>query len=162
MRGKRKATASLLLNSREPLRRRTLTDLLNEFEMLGFLVCTNEALPLREAWEFFSQWALGYWYAAEPDIAAQRERDPTFYSQYDQLVRKLADYEGQQLTPTKTAEDIAAFYKDPDVWREIMIFEAALDSEQVSKDPQNANKGNGPTGDGLPPAGEARKPPPKL
>jgi hypothetical protein len=38
----RRARNAAGLASREPLRRRTLLDVLNEFEMLGFLVCTSK------------------------------------------------------------------------------------------------------------------------
>lgn len=88
-----------------------IADLLNFFEELGFLV-RHGSLDAQTAWAMFSDWALPYWTAAHYYIAADQQKDPTYWEDFQYLDRTLLDIEaGRRHKPVlevePTHEDVA-------------------------------------------------------
>lgn len=77
-------------------------DVLNTFELLGFLV-RSKGLGLEDAWSNFSVWANSWWYVYERGIERLRAEDLTVYQDYAALVEKFLDYESEQRSISKDA-----------------------------------------------------------
>jgi hypothetical protein len=68
-------------------------DILNTFELLGYLV-RSKTLKLEDAWINFP-WALSWWYVYEVGIRRLREGDSTVFEDYANLVREFVKYEAK-------------------------------------------------------------------
>jgi hypothetical protein len=89
-------------------------DILNTFELLGYLVVKSKTLGGRDAWINFSGWAISWWHVFTPEIERLREKDRTVYEDYATLVDEFLEHEAdrrqlskEQLAPT--AESLRDF-----------------------------------------------------
>jgi hypothetical protein len=71
-------------------------DVLNTFELLGYLVVRSKTLGLEDAWINFSVWAISWWHVYRAGIAHLREEDPTVFEDYAQLVDRFLDLEAER------------------------------------------------------------------
>jgi hypothetical protein len=80
-------------------------DVLNTFELLGYLVVRSKTLGLEDAWINFSVWAISWWHVYRQGIGRLREEDPTVFEDYAQLVDQLLKLEADRrgLTPDQLA-----------------------------------------------------------
>jgi hypothetical protein len=85
-------------------------DVLNTFELLGYLVVRSKTLGLEDAWINFSVWAISWWHVYRAGIAHLREEDPTVFEDYAQLVDRFLDLEADtrgltrdQLVPAESS-----------------------------------------------------------
>jgi hypothetical protein len=88
-------------------------DVANFFEEVGYL---HRSRVLREesVWHTFGMAARVYWYAYEPTIRKMRreENDPTFYEDFEQLVRVVDDFGGKRGTPPPAPEQLRRILQD--------------------------------------------------
>jgi hypothetical protein len=89
-----KAASELLATPR--VFSRFALDVLNFFELLAFLVKTAKVVPEEDAWEVFSGWAVGYWFACEEDVNALRAGDRTQFENYVALVEAFLHIEAKK------------------------------------------------------------------
>jgi hypothetical protein len=72
------------------------TDILNLFELVGYLVVRSETLRLEDAWTNFSGWALSWWHVYLPAIERDREADSTLLEDCAALIDLFVDYEARE------------------------------------------------------------------
>jgi hypothetical protein len=98
MRTRRARLAGRLLS--QPAERERVSDdgidVLNTFELLGYLVVRSKTLGLDDAWINFSVWAISWWHVYRGGIAHLREEDPTVFEDYAQLVDRFLDLEAER------------------------------------------------------------------
>lgn len=82
-------------------------ELLDTFELLGYLVVRSKTLSLEDAWINFSGAAIQWWYVCRPGIEKFQQMDPTIYEDFTTLADQLMDLEAKRrgkprasLTPT--------------------------------------------------------------
>jgi hypothetical protein len=92
------------------------TDILNLFELVGYLVVRSETLKLEDAWTNLSGWAISWWHVYLPGIEADRAVDRTILEDYAQLVERFLNHEAEQrelpreeIIPTE--DDLRKFLK---------------------------------------------------
>ncbi|MQA99163.1 MAG: hypothetical protein GEU78_02530 [Actinobacteria bacterium] len=68
-------------------------DVLNTFELLGYLVLRSKTLPLEDAWINFSAPAIQWWHVCRPIVLRFQEGDKTIYEDYTRLAGKLIEEE---------------------------------------------------------------------
>jgi hypothetical protein len=102
-------------------------DILNTFELLGFLL-RSKTLSLEAAWINFP-WALSWWYVYERGIQRLREGDSTVYQDYADLVESFIEYEMRsrgigrvEVVPTEQAR-IAFLNSEVKLLRRIRILD---------------------------------------
>jgi hypothetical protein len=111
MRNIRKAAAKSLLSGRlgtGPAFRTTVEDVLDFFEMIGFLL-SRGALDERMVWHGFFNIIHPYWLSAQEYIEDQRREDPTVWSDLAQLHQRLLSIEK---TERKCSDADLALSKD--------------------------------------------------
>jgi hypothetical protein len=98
LREARAETARLLLENWDD--RSQLPDaafeLLDTFELLGYLVVRSKTLSLEDAWINFSGNAIQWWHLCRPGVEALRVDDPTLYEDYAALADRLQDLEAKR------------------------------------------------------------------
>lgn len=117
MRSRRARAARALSRKPEPEFTQDVLDVVNVFELVGFLVYEANVVAVPDAWANFSTWAGPYWCASEPVIAEQRSADPTLWEQYARLRRGFDDIDRQKQhlkpgTPIPYEADISGFLTD--------------------------------------------------
>jgi hypothetical protein len=93
MRERRSRVAAHLLV--EPHNFRETIDVLNFLELLGYFVHSG-TVSEAGAWTHLSTSAVGYWWAAEDEIAWQRSEDPTVFTELKRLVDRYDAVESKQ------------------------------------------------------------------
>jgi hypothetical protein len=88
-------------------------DVANFFEEVGYL---HRSGVLREesVWHTFGMAARVYWYAYEPTIRKMRreQEDPTFYEDFERLVRVVDDFGGERGTSPPVPEQLRRILQD--------------------------------------------------
>jgi hypothetical protein len=115
VRSRRSRVAADLLEQ-PPIFTRYTLDIFNFFEILAYLVRSG-SVRADGAWNLFSMFAVGYWFAGGPEIDRQREDDPTVFEEYEHLIDRFGGIEARERrkTPTRLKwkpEDVAAFLRN--------------------------------------------------
>jgi hypothetical protein len=100
----RRAEAASLLSESFPRRPQQLhdvpyavLDLLNMFELLGYLVVRSKTLPLEDAWINFSAPAVQWWHVCRPIIEIFQADDATVYEDYAELAKRFIEEDARRL-----------------------------------------------------------------
>jgi len=100
----RRAEAASLLSESFPRRPRRLhevpyavLDLLNMFELLGYLVVRSKTLPLEDAWINFSAPAVQWWHVCRPIVEIFQADDATVYEDYAELAKRFIAEDARRL-----------------------------------------------------------------
>jgi hypothetical protein len=102
-RARRAEAASLLLETfpRRPTQLHVVPyavlDLLNMFELLGYLVVRSKTLPLEDAWINFSAPAVQWWHVCRPIVEIFQADDATVYEDYTVLADKFIAEDARRL-----------------------------------------------------------------
>lgn len=72
-------------------------DLLNMFELLGYLVVRSKTLPLEDAWINFSAPAVQWWHVCRPIVETFQADDPTVYEDYAKLADEFMAEDAKRL-----------------------------------------------------------------
>lgn len=120
-RARRAEAASLLLRTwpRPPSPQDVsydILDLLDTFELLGYLVVRSKTLPLEDAWINFSWPTVRWWYVCQPIIETYQVEDPTVYEDYAELANKFIEKEAERLEVSRgdlvpTPDDLRDFLR---------------------------------------------------
>lgn len=91
-------------------------DLLNMFELLGYLVVRSKTLPLEDAWINFSAPAVQWWHVCRPIVEIFQADDETVYEDYTKLTDKFIaedarrlDTKREELVPSD--DDLSSFLR---------------------------------------------------
>jgi hypothetical protein len=120
-----RAASALLAKSHES---RETYEVLNYLELVGYLVRTK-TISAVGAWTHFSEYAVGYWWAAREEIDHWRGKDITVFSELEGLVMAYPSIDAEQrrrvcrvrwidllakvLTASPIKEDLARFRSLP-------------------------------------------------
>ena len=102
-RARRAEAASLLLGTfpRRPHQLHdvpyAVLDLLNMFELLGYLVVRSKTLPLEDAWINFSAPAVQWWHVCTPIVEIFQADDATVYEDYAELAARFIAEDARRL-----------------------------------------------------------------
>lgn len=93
-----------------------LDEVLNFFELLGFLLRRN-AIDAEMVWYSFYSRGTGYWFASQEYILAIRNEDPTIWMDFEYLIKILTKLEKRKNKASRkdlqlTEEQIASFLKE--------------------------------------------------
>ncbi len=108
-RARRAEAAALLLETfpRRPSRTHdvpyAVLDLLNMFELLGYLVVRSKTLPLEDAWINFSAPAVQWWHVCRPIVETFQADDPTVYEDYAKLADEFMAEDAKRLEANREA-----------------------------------------------------------
>ncbi|MGH2749502.1 MAG: hypothetical protein ACRDK3_01280 [Actinomycetota bacterium] len=72
-------------------------DLLNMFELLGYLVVRSKTLPLEDAWINFSAPAVQWWHVCRPIVELFQAEDVTVYEDYTKLADRFMEEDARRL-----------------------------------------------------------------
>ena len=95
---------------------RSSYDVANFFENVGYLQRSGVLRP-ESVWHTFGMAARVYWALFDPTVREMRreQEDPTFYEDFDRLVRLVADMSGERGTPPPTQEQLRRVVQDETV-----------------------------------------------
>lgn len=97
---RRRSEAALCLLDSFPSRVKdvpqAVIDVLDMFELLGYLVVRSKTLDKEDAWINFSSPAIAWWHVAQPIVAMFRETDETIYEDYTKLAAKFLKEESKR------------------------------------------------------------------
>lgn len=84
---------------------RELLDVLDQFELLAYLVVGSKTLSLEDAWMNFSGPAIEWWRVCQPIIDDYQQVDPTLYEGYSELARQLLKQEARRVGRRRSSEE---------------------------------------------------------
>ncbi len=91
-------------------------EILDTFELLGYLVVRSKTLSFEDAWINFSGPAIQWWHVLRPGIAQFQSKDATIYEDYSKLADELMTLEAKNRNMTREAlipseEDLKVFLR---------------------------------------------------
>jgi hypothetical protein len=90
-----------------------LIDVLDQFELLAYLVVGSKTLSLEDAWMNFSGPAIEWWRVCRPLVKAYQRDDPTLYEGYAELIRLFLKEEkrriGRERSEDPSIAEVKAF-----------------------------------------------------